>query len=463
MSDNGESNIVKLASRQELASNAEPLTEDSTALAFTDRYRDRLLFDHDACKWFVWTGTRWQCERTCLAFSWTRDLARDLAKNIPVKLRLVTSRATFAGNVEKFARADRAFAVTSDIWDNDCYLLGTPAGTVDLRTGEIREAQPDDFITKATAVAPAETADCPRWIQFLQEATNGDPGLIEFLQHFTGYALTGDIKEHALLFVYGDGGNGKGVFLNTIASVMADYAVAAAMETFVSSNTDKHPTDLAMLRGARLVYASETEEGRNWAESRIKQMTGGDRIRARFMRQDFFEYLPQFKLLLIGNHQPNLRNIDDAARRRFNIVPFVHKPAMPDRDLEAKLRAEWPGILRWMIEGCLAWQRNGLVRPQVVLNATEEYFGEQDSIRQWIEECCETGKGTMSDTSTNLFRSWSAWANSHGEKPGSMKWFTQALRRQGYRQYRNKQARGFFGIEAKPEAVGTHWSERAEQ
>ena len=165
----------------------------------------------------------------------------------------------------------------------------------------------------------------------------------------------------------GDGGNGKGVFLNTIASVMADYAVAAAMETFVSSSTDKHPTDLAMLRGARLVYASETEEGRNWADSRIKQMTGGDRIRARFMRQDFFEYLPQFKLLLIGNHQPNLRNIDDAAKRRFNIVPFTHKPPTPDPDLMTKLHAEWPGILRWLIDGCLAWQRVGLVRPPVVV------------------------------------------------------------------------------------------------
>jgi len=258
MSDSGESNIVKLATFQELVSNAKPLTEDSTALAFTDRYRDRLRFDHDVGKWFMWTGTRWQCERTCLAFSWARDLARELAEKAPPKAQLIASKAAFAGNVEKFARADRAFAATSDIWDSDGYLLGTPAGTVNLRTGKLREAQPEDFITKATAVAPTETADCPRWMQFLHEATNGDQGLIEFLQQFTGYALTGDIKEHALLFVYGDGGNGKGLFLNTIASVMADYAVAAAMETFVSSSTDKHPTDLAMLRGARLVYASET-------------------------------------------------------------------------------------------------------------------------------------------------------------------------------------------------------------
>ena len=214
MSDNGESNIVKLAISQGLVSNTELLTEDSAALAFTDRYRDRLLFDHDNGKWFMWTGTRWQLEKTCLASSLARDLARELAEKASPKVQLIASKAAFAGNVEKFARADRAFAVTSDTWDIAGYLLGTPAGTVDLRTGVLREAQPEDFITKLTAVAPAKTADCPRWMQFLHEATDGDLGLIEFLQQFAGYALTGDIKDHALLFVYGDGGNGKGVFLN---------------------------------------------------------------------------------------------------------------------------------------------------------------------------------------------------------------------------------------------------------
>jgi putative DNA primase/helicase len=153
------------------------------------------------------------------------------------------------------------------------------------------------------------------------------------------------------------------VYQNTLAGILKNYAEAAAMETFVASGSDKHPTDLAMLNGARLVTASETEEGRAWAEARIKQMTGGDPIKARFMRQDFFEYIPQFRLLLVGNHQPTLRNVDDAARRRFNIVPFIHKPPAPDRDLEAKLRAEWPGILRWMIEGCPASRLEPSRRP----------------------------------------------------------------------------------------------------
>ena len=440
---------------------AELLTEDSVALAFADRYRNELRFDHDRGKWYVWIGARWQLEGTCLAFSCARELVRELAKNMPHKVRLISSKAAFCGSVERYARADRAFAVTSEIWDRDGYLLGTPAGIVDLRAGSLVEAQPDHYITKATAVAPAETADCPRWLQFLREATNGDQVLIDFLQQFCGYALTGDTKEHALLFVYGGGGNGKSVFQNTIVGIMADYAVAAAMETFVSSNTERHPTDLAMLRGARLVYASETEEGRSWAESRIKTMTGGDRIRARFMRQDFFEFTPQFKLMLIGNHQPALHNVDDAARRRFNIVPFIHKPASPDRDLEAKLRDEWPSILRWLIDGCLAWQRNGLVRPPVVLAATEEYFEEQDSIRHWVDERCELGVN-LQDTSTSLFGSWSTWASANGERARSVKWFVQAMRRLGYKSYRENKARGFQGIAAKPEIIPRHWSDTSQ-
>ena len=260
-------------------------------------------------------------------------------------------------------------------------------------------------------------------------------------------------------FEDGGGGNGKSVFQNTIAGILNDYAATAAMDTFTASNSDRHPTDLAMLRGARMVTASETEVGRSWAEARIKQMTGGDPITAHFMRRDNFTYQPQFKLLLIGNHQPSLRNVDDAVQRRFNIVPFIHKPVAPDRDLEAKLRAEWPGILRWMIEGCLMWQKSGLVRPQVVLDATEEYFAEQDSVRQWIEDKCDTGKGTLSDTSANLFRSWSAWANANGEKPGSNKWFSSILEKQGFKKQRGNKGRRFMGIEAKPDIVRQHWSE----
>ena len=188
------------------------------------------------------------------------------------------------------------------------------------------------------------------------------------------------------------------------------------METFTASISDRHPTELAMLRGARLVTATETEEGRAWAEARIKQMTGGDPVSARFMRQDFFTYVPQFKLLIAGNHRPALRNVDEAARRRFNIVPFLHRPERPDRQLEDKLRQEWPAVLRWMIEGCLQWQDGGLRRPGVVAAATEEYFEAQDAYGQWLRECCDFDpSGVFRERPGILLESFARWCEANGE------------------------------------------------
>ena len=219
----------------------------------------------------------------------------------------VYRKAVAARAVEQFAQADPVFAVTSEVWDRDPFILGTPGGTVDLRTAEMRPANQTDFITRLTAIAPAESPDCPLWLDFLNKATGGDTELARFLRQWCGYSLTGDIREHALLFIHGQGGNGKGVFLGTLNGILGDYCTMAAMDTFTAAAGERHPTDLARLKGARMVTASETEEGRAWAEVRINQLTGGDKIAARFMRQDFFEFTPQFKLTVIGNHRPALR------------------------------------------------------------------------------------------------------------------------------------------------------------
>ena len=213
--------------------------------------------------------------------------------------------------------------------------------------------------------------------------------LIRFLQQWAGYSLTGEIKEQALIFIYGPGGNGKSVFINVLTKLMGTYAAAAPMDTFVEAKGERHPTELAFLHGPRLVVASETQRGRAWNEARIKQLTGGDDITARFMNKDFFTFTPRFKLTIIGNHQPKLGVVDDAIRRRFNIVPFTIKPKAVDKDLEAKLVIyEGPQILRWMIDGALDWQANGLVRPQRVIEATQQYFAGQDEIGRWIDEHC---------------------------------------------------------------------------
>jgi putative DNA primase/helicase len=286
------------------------------------------------------------------------------------------------------------------------------------------------MITKQTGVAP-EDGEPGQWLTFLAQATAGDRALMRFLQQMAGYCLTGLTNEHALFFIYGPGGNGKSVFLNVLNFILGDYAATASMDTFTASKSDRHPTDLAMLNGARLVSASETEEGRAWAESRIKQLTGGDKISARFMRQDFFEFVPQFKLVIVGNHAPVLANVDEAAKRRFNIVPFTQKPERPDRQLEDKLRLEAGRILAWAIAGCKDWQENGLVRPEIVTSATADYFEDQDLFGQWLEERCDRAPGKW-EMPTPLYNDWADFAKAAGDDPGTARAMSSKLKRAGF-------------------------------
>lgn len=337
-------------------------------------------------------------------------------------------------------------------------MLNTPNGTVDLRTGAIRPHNPADHLTKIAAVSPG--GECPIWLAFLNRVTASDKELQAFLKRVMGYALTGSTRDHALFFAHGSGGNGKGVFLNTMTRLLGDYATVAPMETFTATASDRHPTDLASLRGARLVSAQETEEWRRWAEAKIKILTGGDPISARFMRQDFFTFQPQFKLVIAGNHKPSLRAVDEAIRRRFHLIPFVVNIPASERDpeLPEKLKSEWPGILAWAIEGCLEWQRIGLQPPAVVREATEKYLSEEDSFALWIDECCEVDQKAK-ETSAALFASWNAWAERNGEATWTKKRFSQAMEQRGFEAFRTKDARGHVGLHLTPmDYQDAHWN-----
>jgi putative DNA primase/helicase len=237
------------------------------------------------------------------------------------------------------------------------------------------------------------------------------------------------------------------VLTNTVVKIMGDYATVAPMEAFTASSRPQHPTDLAALRGARLVTAQETEQGRHWAESKVKMMTGGDPITARFMRQNFFTYQPQFKLWITGNDKPGLRSVGEDTRRRFNLIPFSETIPREERDgdLQDKLVEEWPAILRWLIDGCLEWQANGLNPPQAVSAATDTYFEEEDAFGGWVGECCETNRACC-ERSGACLKSYNDWAERSNEPKLSSKEFRRVMEARGFAYGRKNSARLYLGL-----------------
>jgi putative DNA primase/helicase len=431
----------------ELDANRPPaFTDEALALRFASLHADSLRYVAVSGRWFVWSGKQWVADETLQAFNFARVICRQASAECNErKIASVLASIRTVSAVERLARADRRLAAAMDIWDTDLMALNTPDGVVDLRTGKMRPHSPDDYMTRITAVGPS--GDCPTWLAFLERITAGDPELQNFLQRVAGYALTGLTSEHALFFGYGLGANGKSVFTNTLGGILHEYHRTAPIETFTASSVDRHPTELAGLRGARLVTAVETEEGRRWAESRIKSLTGGDKIAARFMRQDYFEFAPQFKLVIVGNHKPGLRSVDEAIRRRFNLIPFkVHiPPEERDPTLPERLKAEWPGILQWTIDGCLEWQQQGLKPPLAVTSATAEYLESEDALSCWLEDKCE--RSPESETaSTALYVSWKNWADAAGEPVGTQKRFSQKLEERGFEKVRTMHGRIFQGI-----------------
>jgi len=366
--------------------------------------------------------------RAAAVFPWVTRKVRSL-------LRRIASAATMNA-VERIARVDRHHAATVEQWDANPWVLNTPHGVIDLRTGTVRAATREDYCTKITAVAPG--GECPLWLRTLARITNFNQELQQYLQRLCGSVLTGITRDQTFFFFYGTGANGKSVFVNTIAGVLGDYARTAAMETFTASTSDQHPTDLAGLQGARLVVASEIEDGKRFAISKLKRVTGGDKVSARLMRQDFFEFVPQFKLVIVGNHKPEVGTIDEAVRRRLQLIPFTVTIPENDRDpeLHEKLRAEWPGILRWMVDGCLAWQREGLNPPYIVRITTEGYLAEEDTVGRWLEartELTPVGTSLVSE----LFENWRGWCSNNCEPEGSVKRFSQALQARGFTRERS--------------------------
>lgn len=429
-------------------------------------------------RWLFWTGSRWRTDDRLEHMTRTRDFLRAVASDL---IKVANERAP--GNDEKeakriraqgramaarlkdkktvaavcdLARSNQQSVAVADDFDSDLFLLGTPNGTVDLRTGHFRAALRSDMITRTTAVAPANAGERPfLWLKFLNRVFAGNVEHIEFMQRAAGYALTGSVSEHRLLFAFGGGRNGKGVFLNTLRDIWGDYGQKASATTFLQSHNDQHSTSIAALRGARLVFGSELPKGRSWNEAVIKDLTGGDRMRARFMRQDDFEFMPQLTLFIAGNTKPSFHGVDTAIRERVVLIPFTVTIPEGERDphLLEKLKAEWPAILRWAIDGAVEWQRRGLDVPVDIRAASKEYLDNEDVIGRFLTDKTEADANTVA-AGEWLYETFQKWCEAEGMKSQwSKAAFEKAMEERGIKRGRKNNYRGWSGLRIKDHAA----------
>jgi putative DNA primase/helicase len=441
-----------LAPQEEPEQLPQAFSDDALGDHFAEKYCATWRYV-EALGWFKWEGDGWRKDET----NEYRHLARMVTRealhwpgigDLTAKDRRKINSAGAAGSLLSIAKADRRLVASVDQWDQDSWLLGVPGGVIDLRSARMLPAEPEQYMTKRCAVAP-DHGEPEIWLDYLKRVHQGDEEVISFLQRFGGYCCTGETTEHALAFLYGTGRNGKGVFLETISGVLGDYARTASMTTFLEQKNPQHTTELARLHKARLVITEEVSSGGRWNEARIKHMTGGGKITARFMRLDDFEFTPNFKLMIAANHKPSLRSVDEAMKARIHLVPFEVTIPAGERDphLLEKLRAEWPQILGWMLDGCAQWQQCGLAPPEKVRSATTKYMDSEDILADWIAECCEQ-EGEMDGA--DGYRNYTRWCEAQGHSAWSRIGWSKALLERGTVDDRRSNGRTIFmGIKLK--------------
>jgi len=451
-----------------------PLTETGNAERLVDRHGADIRFSYPWGQWLNWDGKRYQRDLTGAIMARAKEAVRSIygeaqaAENDAERAALAAwaKRSETAGArsaMVKLAESEKGVPILPEDMDADPFLFNVLNGTIDLRTGRLRPHDRADNITKLAPVLFDPKAECPTFLAFIEHVLP-DPDVRAFLQRMTGYAMTGDTSEQCLCFMCGGGANGKSTFIGVIQYMLGDYARQAAPELLVSRGGDRHPTELADLFGARLVTSIEVDEGKRLAETLVKQMTGGDKMKARFMRQDFFEWVPTHKLFLAANHRPEIRGTDYAIWRRIHLVPFTVTIPEDERDpkLGEKLRAELPGILNWAIAGCLAWQRNGLGVPQAVKDATEEYRQEQDVLADFLDEHCVIDPQAYA-VAGPLHKLYTTWCENGVAKALNQQAFGRRLTERGFKADKprigGKQTRIWRGLRianATDDPSGTH-------
>ncbi len=449
--NNGAAPSTRRSLAQTGQSRKQPLTDIGNARRLVLRHGQNIRYCDLAGRWYEWDGTRWAPDDILHVFS----LAKDTVYGIKAEAANEEDADTKAA-VHRWAKASQSrrsveamlvlarddVAITPDDFDNDEWVLNVRNGIVDLRSGALVPHDRDKYITKLAPVDCDSASSCPEWYAFLARVLP-DPAVREYVQRAIGYSLTGSTVEQCMFIVYGTGRNGKSTFLETIGTMLGDYRMETPTSTLMASKRDDDGAprnDVARLKGARMVTAMEAEEGRRLAESRIKELCGGDMISARFLHREFFQFRPTHKLWLRANHKPIVRGTDEGIWRRIKLIPFTEY--ITDEELdeglpERLLKQELPGILAWAVEGCLKWQKDGLREPAVVAQHTATYRNEMDVLGAFLDEHCEVGP-MESVSSSELYATFREWAAEGGEYLMSQTMFGRRLTDRGFRREKSR-------------------------
>lgn len=420
-------------------------TGNAEALAFLQE--DSLRWDHRLERWLSWTGKRWKIDRNGEVYRKMTSAIRDRQRAF-IELEDIDKRKAavkFGMSSENKRRLQNAIDLAKNItplsndgenWDSDLFLLGVENGVIDLRTGQLREARPEDQITMNTNITYDPNAKAPRWEKFLDEIFPEHPEIGAFIQRAIGYSLTGDTREQCLFICYGNGANGKSVLFDTLRDVLGDYASHTPFSTF-EAKRNQQTNDLAALTNVRFVTASETNDSQRFDEARVKAATGEKVLKVRFLHKEFFEYTPAFKVWLATNHLPNIKGNDDGIWRRMRKIPFnaSFKGNKADKTLDQKLSKERAGILAWAVRGCLEWQKSGLQEPNVIVQETLNYRHESNNVLRFIDE--KLVKSEMISTkASSLYVAYKGWCKETGEDEVSSVEFGKRMVAAGYERTR---------------------------
>jgi putative DNA primase/helicase len=431
-------------------------TDIANARRFALRHGDNVKFTPER-GWFAWDGRRWAADDKCLD---VQERGKETAVSIFDEIRFAQDRdarmrhakhsqsKTSIDAMINLARSEPGIPARLTDFDKDGWLLNVANGTIDLRTGQLRPHDRKNLISNLVDVTFDPAAQCELWDAFLRRVLDHDEELYAYLRRFVGYLLIGDNSEQSLHFLFGLGANGKSVFCEILMALLGDYAMAASPDMIMLRKHGGIPNDIARLRGVRVALMNETSQGARFDEAKLKDLTGGDTLTARFLHQEFFDFKPTHRIVIRGNHKPTINGTDEGIWRRLRLVPFGVQipPDEQDRDLLRKLHAELPGILNWALQGCREWQTVGLKPPAIVTAAVAEYRAESDTLGRFISECCEPRPNAQVKSGV-LFKRYQEFCEQAGERWLASKDFPNEMQRRGFTWKRMTAASVYLGVE----------------